>query len=221
MLHHSLDPRSLRRRRAFDEAVAQCPGRANWNSHGFDFLALTDLPWQPDLVLCNPPFNGIRYKQWRLGSEAFLQKIFELCGEDQKIVLFSPMGLRLNVERRAARAKHLPTWNITSLVSLPRDFFGKDVTVHAEMLFFVMPKLKPHCALRWAVSAHALRPPLHQLGSAEHHLASAVMWMSGTISEEDGMKAILASIAAMVLTASAASAQAEQNTARYSRIAGR
>jgi transcriptional regulator with XRE-family HTH domain len=117
-------------------------------AHGSDFLALTALPWKPDLVLCNPPFNGTRYKQWRLGSEAFLHKIFELCGEDQKIVLFSPMGLRLNVERRAARAKHLPTWNITSLVALSRDFFGKDVTVHAEILFFNMPRLKPHYALR-------------------------------------------------------------------------
>jgi hypothetical protein len=35
--------------------------------------------------------------------------------------------------------------------------------------------------------------------------------MSGTIREEHGMKTILASIAAMVLMASAASAQTEQN----------
>jgi hypothetical protein len=117
-------------------------------AHGFDFFALTDLPWQPDLVLCNPPFNGITYKRWRLGSEAFLHKIFELCGEDQKIVLFGPMGLRLNVDRRGERAKHLPIWNITTIVSLPRNFFGQHVLFHAEILFFNMPKLKPHYALR-------------------------------------------------------------------------
>jgi hypothetical protein len=114
---------------------------------GFDFLALGALPWKPDLVLCNPPFNGIKYKRWRMGPEAFLQKIFELCGYEQRVVLFAPFGLRLNVQRRAKRAKHLPRWNITSIVSLPHDFF-RGRTVHSEILFFNMPRLKPHYALK-------------------------------------------------------------------------
>jgi hypothetical protein len=115
--------------------------------HGFDFFALADLPWQPDLVICNPPFNGITYKRWRLGSEAFLHKIFELCGERQKIALFTPVGLRANVTKRAARAKHLANWNITSVISLPHDFFN-GVRLHTEILFFNMPALKAHYVLR-------------------------------------------------------------------------
>jgi hypothetical protein len=80
---------------------------------------------KPDLVLCNPPFNNIRYKRWRNGAEAFLQKIFELCGYDQRVVLFAPFGLRLNVRRRSERSKHLPKWNITGIVSLPHDFLSR------------------------------------------------------------------------------------------------
>ena len=91
-------------------------------------------------MLSNPPFNGVKYKNWGFGPEAFLQKIFELCGLEQRIVLFTPV--RSNVTRRSRRAAHLSHWNITSVVSLPHDFFGI-AGVHAEILFFNMPNLKP------------------------------------------------------------------------------
>lgn len=114
---------------------------------GRDFFEQRDLAFKPDLVVCNPPFNGTRYKEWRLGSEAFLHKIFELCGERQRVALFTPMGLRLNVPRRGGRAEHLQHWNITSIVSLSRDFFGPNVMVHAEILLLNMPRLRRHYVL--------------------------------------------------------------------------
>jgi DNA-binding XRE family transcriptional regulator len=118
-------------------------------TRGFDFLALAAIPEQPDLVVCNPPFNNIRHNGSRLGSEVFLHKIVELTSLEQKIVLFAPTGFRLNAARRSARKRHLGKWSdhITSIVSLPNDFFP-GVHYLTEILMFNMPKLKPHYSLR-------------------------------------------------------------------------
>jgi transcriptional regulator with XRE-family HTH domain len=115
-------------------------------TRGRDFFAMTELPFKPDLVVCNPPFNGTSYKRWRLGPEAFLHKILELTDDHQRVVLFTPVGLRANVAKSAERMRHLPNWRITSVVTIPRDFFGK-AELFAEILFFNMPRLRPHYVL--------------------------------------------------------------------------
>jgi len=119
-----------------------------WNAHvlayelkwGQDFLQAT--PQDVDMTICNPPFNiGGR----KLAPEIFLRKIIEVAGH-VPTVLFTPMGLRLNVRRKGRRTEFLRSLNITSIVSLPLDFF-EGVLFHSEILFLNMPKLKPHYAL--------------------------------------------------------------------------
>jgi hypothetical protein len=98
---------------------------------------------EANLILCNPPFNGYGNK---LGSEVWLDKIIELFGKDIPIVLFTPMGFRLNSKKSGQR------WNkfinqkyplISSIVSLPRDIFPA-VEFHSEILIFNIPNLQPH-----------------------------------------------------------------------------
>lgn len=114
---------------------------AFWYGYGNFFYAKCSL-LHPDLVVCNPPFNGFGNK---LGSEVFLKKIVELFSNKVKIVLFVPMGFRLNQKKTSRRYRWLMKTNleITSIISLPLDIF-KDVQFHSEILCFNMPKLKPH-----------------------------------------------------------------------------
>jgi len=110
---------------------------------GKDFLKRTERIYS-DLVVCNPPFNlGVGKK---LGSEIFLEKILELNGKNNiAIVLFVPMGFRLNQRKTSKRWKWLrdncPP--ITSIISLPLNIFDK-VQFHSEILIFNAPELKPH-----------------------------------------------------------------------------
>jgi len=101
-----------------------------------------------DLVVCNPPFNlGVAKK---LGSEVFLAKIVEVCGFGVPIVLFVPMGFRLNQRKRSARWRWLQEDmpDITSIISLPIDAF-ENVLFHSEILIFNARWLKPHYFIPW------------------------------------------------------------------------
>lgn len=95
-----------------------------------------------NLVLCNPPFNGMKPQ---LAPEIWLDKIIELFGKDIPLVLFVPMGFRLNSNQNGKRwskftnGKYPP---ISSIISLPRDIFG--IEFHTEILIFNIPNLKPH-----------------------------------------------------------------------------
>lgn len=109
---------------------------------GKDFLKRTEKI-DTDLIVCNPPFNlGVGKK---LGSEVFLEKILSLLTKSTPIVLFVPMGFRLNQRKTSKRWKWLrdncPP--ITSIISLPLDIF-ENVAFHSEILIFDAPKLKPH-----------------------------------------------------------------------------
>jgi type I restriction enzyme M protein len=97
----------------------------------------------PDLVLCNPPFNGAAGKQ--LYPEVFLRHAFKLFGETVPVVLFTPMGFRLNQRRKSARWRWLRDTraNLTSIVSLPLDTFP-GVEFHAEILIFNIKGIRPH-----------------------------------------------------------------------------
>ena len=112
---------------------------------GVDFLSIT-YDVYCDLVVCNPPFNlGVGKK---LGSELFLEKILEVCSKNVPIVLFVPMGFRLNQRKSSSRYRKIRDVYppITSIVSLPLDIF-QDVLFHNEILIFNAPNLKPHYCL--------------------------------------------------------------------------
>jgi hypothetical protein len=57
--------------------------------------------WQPDIVLCNSPFNGAPGR--RLYPEVFLEHIFELFGVNIPVVLFVPMGFLKNQRKKSKR----------------------------------------------------------------------------------------------------------------------
>lgn len=148
-----------------------------------DFLDWTgeDYP-KIDLVIMNPPYNHTKEsrKKWGRGSllpELFADKCFKLFGKDVKMILFTPMGLRLNTRcyttMQGSRYRNIrDNWGeITSIVTLPLDLFPNpdfDVSrpferrnpkkgiktsnikrkeTQQEILFFNMPKLKPHYCL--------------------------------------------------------------------------
>jgi hypothetical protein len=97
-----------------------------------------------DLVLCTPPFNEVGTSR-RFLPEVFLRKILEVAGPKARIVLFAPMGMRLNQAKKSLRWKWMrdecPA--ITSIVSLPLNAYS-GVMFHSEILLFNMPKLQPH-----------------------------------------------------------------------------
>jgi hypothetical protein len=98
---------------------------------------------RPDVVLANPPFNGCEGK--RLYPEVFLERAFDLFGVHHPVVLFAPMGMRLNQRRKSTRWRWLRDCGaqLTSIVSLPLDVFS-GVEFHAEVLMFNVQGVRPH-----------------------------------------------------------------------------
>ena len=98
---------------------------------------------QPDLVLCNPPFNA-GYGR-KLQPQVFLEHIFELFGETVPVVLFSPFGLLLNQRKTSTRWRWLRDCGtkITSIISLPLDVFP-GVQFHNLIVIFNITGLEPH-----------------------------------------------------------------------------
>ncbi|KLL05194.1 MAG: hypothetical protein MRERV_4c105 [Mycoplasmataceae bacterium RV_VA103A] len=97
----------------------------------------------PQLILCNPPFNGMKPK---LAPEIWLDKIIELFGPKMPIVLFAPIGLRICNSLKGKRYQKFITGkypSISSIITLPRTIFP-GVEFHAEILIFNLPKLQPH-----------------------------------------------------------------------------
>jgi len=79
-----------------------------------------------DLVLCNPPWNHCDGR--KLYPYEFLKKIIEVFDIKIPIVLFTPMGLRLNRRYGAKRGKKLKALfknglALTSNISMPIDAF--------------------------------------------------------------------------------------------------
>ena len=95
----------------------------------------------PQLILCNPPFNGAKGRN--LYPEVFLRHMVNLFGSQIPVVMISPMGLRLNVRVESKRWIWMKeTLDITSIISLPVDCFG--LKFHTEILIFNVPSLKAH-----------------------------------------------------------------------------
>jgi hypothetical protein len=99
--------------------------------------------FQPDIVLCNSPFNGAEGRH--LYPEVFLRRIFELFGPTIPTVLVCPMGMRLNQKKSSGRWKWLRDCGakITSIVSLPTNAFP-GVDFHVEILIFNISGLQSH-----------------------------------------------------------------------------
>ena len=120
-----------------------------------DFL--TKIKDNPDVninesllfVICNPPFNNDTESKYnkKLLPELFARKVFELYGYGTPLILFAPMGMRLNQRIKSKRYRWLRDCKaqISSIISLPLDIFP-NVEFHNEILIFNMPNgyLKPH-----------------------------------------------------------------------------
>lgn len=127
----------------------------------FTFKEQNFLDWnnsenvKPNLIICNPPFNNENeinskwMKENKKGKgllpEIFADKIFELFGVEQPLVLFTPMGMRLNQRKKSSRWRKMRDKypEITSIISLPLDIFP-NVEFHNEILIFNIQELKPH-----------------------------------------------------------------------------
>jgi hypothetical protein len=104
---------------------------------------IVEWPFErPELVLCNPPFNGGGGRI--LYPEVFLRKTDELFGV-VPMVLFCPMGFRLNQRVRSKRWRWVREsgWEITSIISMPLDVFP-GVEFHNEILVWNVDGLKAH-----------------------------------------------------------------------------
>lgn len=113
---------------------------------------------KPSLIIMNPPFNvgieTIEYiKQNKYGNarpflpEVWLTKAVELFGKNLPIVMFTPYGFRLNLtsnSKRLQKFKNKEFPKITSIISLPKDIYGKEVCFHSEILIFNISNLEPH-----------------------------------------------------------------------------
>jgi hypothetical protein len=98
---------------------------------------------RPDLVVCNPAFNGCTGR--RLYPEVFLEHTFTLFGSTIPTVLFVPMGFRLNQRKKSTRWRWCRDCGaaLTSIISLPLDIF-LGVEFHAEILVFNVDGIRPH-----------------------------------------------------------------------------
>jgi len=110
---------------------------------GNDFLKETNKI-DCDLCIMNPPFNAGTGR--KLSVEVFLNKVLELCGNNVKIIMITPMGFRLNIRKKSKRRidfinNHYP--DITSIISIPLDTF-ENTLFHCEILIFNIQDLKPH-----------------------------------------------------------------------------
>ncbi len=111
-----------------------------------DFLTFEAVFDNVGLIICNPPFNDASGKfRKKLLPELFFKQILHLYGSRIPLILFVPMGFRLNQKIKSQRYKFLRDCGttITSILSLPIDTF-KDVLFHAEVLFFNIPNLDAH-----------------------------------------------------------------------------
>jgi len=109
-----------------------------------DFLKITnwDNRPKPDLIICNPPFNGLFP---RMAPEVWLDKLVELFGKEQPLVLFTTYQMRICHSVKSKRyQKWLKNWpTISSILCLPDDIF-KPYSINSEVIFFNLGKLKPH-----------------------------------------------------------------------------
>lgn len=108
---------------------------------------------QPDLIVCNPPFNGASGR--RLYPEVFLDKVLSLFGYDIPCILFTPMTFRLNQRICSKRYKKYRDTGpeITTIIAGLIDMFS-GIQFQSEILFFNIRGLSPHYWLPTKVVDH-------------------------------------------------------------------
>lgn len=151
--------------------------------HKSDFLDwnINDKP-EVDLVTCNSPYNHSKESRAKHGRNnllpsLFAMKVFSIYGKDMPLILFTPMGMRLNqrcyTPGQGSRYKDIRDnmGSITSIISLPLDLFHnpnfntekpeqrrnpkkhilksniKRIETHQEILIFNIPELDSHYCL--------------------------------------------------------------------------
>jgi type I restriction enzyme M protein len=118
-----------------------------------DFLSLRKWEYpRPNLILCNPPFNGYYPK---LAGEVFFDQIIKLFGLEIPLVIFFPYSFRLGVRNHSQRlSKFLTKYPaISSIISLPLDVYEK-VSFHSEILLFNISGLEPHYFFSFSTPNH-------------------------------------------------------------------
>jgi hypothetical protein len=130
---------------AGDGRLTDCFGSQKINyeiKDGTDFLKETKQI-NCDMVIMNPPFNlGTGRK---LSVEVFMDKILQLVDNDIPIIIFTPMGYRLNQRKKSGRWKKMRDNypKITTIISLPIDLF-EDTLFHCEIICYNTDKLDSH-----------------------------------------------------------------------------
>ena len=95
----------------------------------------------PDLIVCNPPFNGAEKR--RLYPEVFLRHMVELFGNMTPMLMVVPIGMRTNICVKSNRWQWMmKNLDISSIITLPIDCFGPKF--HTEILVFNVSGLKAH-----------------------------------------------------------------------------
>lgn len=117
-----------------------------------------EFPYEPDLVVCNPPFNANfskayvqRVKEFQGSKDrlffphVFLNRIFELWGETVPVILITPYTFRLNQRKHSKRREWLLNTEaeITGIIDLPLDTF-ENTQFHVEVLIFNLHLDKLH-----------------------------------------------------------------------------
>ena len=107
-------------------------------------LPLNNISISPSLIVSNPPFNN-KCLGRKLLPEVWLKNMFELFGTSIPVVMFMPMGFRLNQRIKSNRYIWFQDCGaeITSIISLPLDIFPS-VEFHNEIICFNIHGIKPH-----------------------------------------------------------------------------
>ena len=92
-------------------------------------------PWPyvlPDLIICNPPFNG--HDSGMMYPEIFARHLVHLFGSQTPIWMIVPYTFRLTAGK-SRRSKWLRSgkFNINLVVALPTDLFDS-ASVHCELI---------------------------------------------------------------------------------------
>ncbi len=109
------------------------------------FEALRAWPYEkPDLILCNPPFNG--FSGHMMYPEVFARHLIELFGTEVPIWMIVPHTFRLTPSGSKRRDwLNSGNFDISLIAALPTDCFS-NATIHCELLLInalILPIRQP------------------------------------------------------------------------------
>lgn len=122
--------------------INYCTFKMNFNIKDFRMPNMI----KPDFIIMNPPFNGNgKGRKNLLYPHLFLKTMFDNYGEDIPLVMITGDNFLNNNNIKSDRLKYISDGNfeVTSIITLPINIFP-NVKFNTQILFFNMPKLKPH-----------------------------------------------------------------------------